>query len=155
MILASHTFPVLEGMQNSWLGSFPMDEGLPPSHGCQTHGSCSPSTMRFGIKDLVFIKCSLKQVLKNGTKASNSLFFLSLLPVRGREDCVPSRNKGPQGWALQLVFLKDLWEHCSSFFLGISWKIAAWEGLLFASRFTEYSEQEGTHKDHRVKLFMA
>lgn len=34
MMLATHTFPVLDEVQISWLGSFPQDEGLPPSCGC-------------------------------------------------------------------------------------------------------------------------
>lgn len=43
MTFAAHTFPVLEEVQISWLGSFPQDEGLPPSHGCRTHGSSLPA----------------------------------------------------------------------------------------------------------------
>lgn len=50
MTLSAHTFPVLEEMQISWLGSFPEDVGLPPSRGCQTHES-SLLIVLFGSAD--------------------------------------------------------------------------------------------------------
>lgn len=59
-------------------------------------------------KDLTFKTCSIKHVLKNTEKASNSLFFISLLPVSDRGDHVFKNEQRVTGWPCSSGFLKDL-----------------------------------------------
>lgn len=64
MTLAAHTFPVLEEMQISWLGSFPQDGGLHVPTAAEEMGAprlydaAAIGWWLFGIKDFM-LKCVL------------------------------------------------------------------------------------------------